>query len=1448
MTERTFREPSPSRPPERPASSHGPYPKFSEEAPPPVPSLPKRYTSPPPVSQRSGQRPASVEPAAGLNPAATRVSGGRGVSLDRGSGGTPTPRTLKQHGPSLDSVGEAQQAATQATNRVSVNYSRPMSPQNFSPSPSTGGRVRSPTPSATKSVALPTSEVNRIMGSLQDTAERPVKKKKKKKVVAEGSTEGAHLAASFGNEPPQESIASGHELGHSRPASSSVKTKTISKEADLAPPRSQKKKKKTVLRTEPRTEERDEGFGNAYPSDTDSVVSDVSSTTDKPRNFNTRAAGILAKQPSIVREDREGEEKAERKLSGSRTASQSNANTALGSGVPANTSRIVSKERPHTRSASQSEFQQDKGPPPLDVPDSARPVSLSPARAAHFSAQPTYETPEGIKHQPLGRSVSPAKSALKYSPSRGHSPSFQHSARLAPGEASDTASGLSDEGSRSRGKKKKGVRVSFDEDAVMVGQASSPIATGSPVLLSPQSKPKTRTWLDLVRDKKNVHGESDQEQEDTSIKPIPTLPSFGSVRGRKEKAVPGTSNSASSAREIKVKPSMLGTSSDQAIGALIAKDDVSQQGKGPAASVESRPQEPASVEGTHHQTNDDLGPHHSNRVSEPDSLIPTPSLEESKEAMQPRSPLQPQSKESGGLVPSIAVLPATPGVDEIYASQREWPGIPGQSSETAGASRTAIEKEIAIKDASSKFAAHDEGSPAISAQEHPSPVITPATLGIAEPEPEAVAALHEPGSPHVGEVAETMRTQIDSQSGDSTDENSIYSDAAEDQSDFEGDGFGSINAIVESPATPNFAAASKSPPASPTLETQRQVGKQQPPPRHRNDSPEPAPAEGWDRAQAYWSGLSQTQKEQLEHAALPGAVDEPAIPDRTMRGKGSVAKKKKTKKVAAAANGQGGAHNQSALTATNADRPSAMRVAQPNAGVGTQMRGSMRDGRPLKPALKETTQRSAGVAAPPEPRGTLQKRTRPVSAVPVTDHNKLQGPSAVSHARSASATSPTTSSMPVGPQKKKAAAPKPKHGRALSDGSDSDSSFKRMRSSTPDTSTYKMKRTMRGAGSDAGQSAPANRASSLRARNASPANSTARRSFSAAGHGGGGMRMSMRDSIDSTKPTRMSLRGSIDSSTAGRTKSPSRFGLGFGSKSKETKTAPKAASKRSRRFADSSDEEDEFPAMASSRFADSSDEDEPAKFAPVRGIPRRIEEGDSTDLEDSSSEKGKVPASGRSNDTQPTTVSVPSTKPAGQALASGSLRTPSGDTPTTAVMGTGLQAKKAAEKEKKKRSFLGVLGGRRKDDPSRVRSSDLEMAARKDNSLGGTAAERVGNASQSTPKKGNTAAVPASPNVATSAQASPKSPKLQRRVTPKMVATANKDGSWPLGQNAAGSKGPTGSAPVSRPRTSDGANQNNVSAARPDLGDRRTTVQSTATVPGKKKKFPMLRKAFGMHS
>ena len=1472
MTERTFRDPSPGRP----ASSHGPYARQDEA--PPVPALPKPYASPVSMPQTAARRAASVEPPERVSSPPPRLTG---VSLDRGPGNYEPKQggaRAKAKGTSLNTVGELERDGS----RGSVNFSRPMSPTNSPPtSPLTGGRVRSPPPTnATLVSGLPSREVDRILASMQETAAQPVKKKKKK--VAKDNAEGSHLAIGTTNglaqgaaleTTPQRQVAS--ITSTPSPPSTGSQPSGINEA-----PRPKKKKKKIVPASGSQAQEAGEGFGSAYPSDTDSVTSERSSTAERPRGLNTRVAGMLAKKPSIVPEDPEGEEEEEIQIPAKKTNGQVVMGGPTFVGTPANTSKIVSKERQHNRPASQQANLQGPKRTSLDVPGAARPQSLSPARAAHFSSQPEYESPDGTKHQPPARSVSPAKSALKHSPSRGTSPvgvivgGQNRRQGLSPSENSDTASNMSDDGSRSLPKKKKSARVSFDDGSVAVGRAASPpMSPDSPVVLSPQSKPKSRSWFDLVREKNQESITSDSDQ-DSIIKPTPALPSFGSIRSRNnDPALDSTDEPKSSGDRGNDTLRSTDTSIDQVVGGLLSQDAAIKNKKDGLQPVPyQRPQDPlppevTSVEGSGYHSDEETNIfdklQEAKRSATEDGTHQISDDVLTKETAS--SDVRRDKMASEPNVPLISLQPATPALETGRSDRTSWLGMPGgfpSASEAAESSGNYV---------------------APGPETHPE--ITPATVGIAEPEPEAVAAQHDPETPHVGEVAEGLRTQIELQSGNESEDTggSIYSDAAEDPEEPDGDGFGSINAIVESPAASPILAAVGPTNMAPTAKTAR------PSPLARNDSElsEPASDAGWDRAQAYWSGLSQTKRQQLEQAAAPGALEKTIIPSESTRGPESV---KKTKKKNPKASTSSPGTNDPALPPwpdkqyrNEIARPAPPKVPPPKTSMGnaqtdrqetrmrssmrngplpksalrnngqadntqeTHMRSSMRNGPPPKSTSRNVDQRNS-VQSQPESRAALQKKNRPLSAMAMIDYNKPQASPAPTHSRAVSTGTPTTSLTPVltQPKNKKPMA-KPKLSR---NDSDSSSSFKKARSSTPTSNSnrYSMKRTMRPSSVEARPQSLAI-TQPLSGRTSSPAGSTARRPFSSVDPGSSGMRTSMRDSTNSGKPARTTLRGSMDSK---RPKSPSRFG--FGKTSKATAVNSKPVSRFSSRFGDSSDEEDDRPNL-SSRFADSSD-DEPAELTPVRGIPRRIDEGDSTDLEDSSLENVATPSKPKMNGAK----APASTKPEGLALASGSLRAASGDGPT-AVMGSGLQAKKAAEKENKKRSFFASLGSKKRDSSS-VRQTDTENAPRRDTALERSRAETQ----VTTASKGGRVLGPGSPKAdpvslqpptvaspTSTAQSSPKSPKLQRRNTPKRLSSAN-DISWPLAQSPGGTTGNVDN----RPRTSDGQPKPvNAAAGRPDLGMSRSTVQSEGAdvtgvavameATGKKKRFPMLRKAFGLH-
>lgn len=1370
-----------------------------------------------------------------------------------------TKQTKTQKRPGLGTVGEAERTQS----RESINFSRPMSPQNSPPtsplreSKAFSGATQSQaqTPIANIGV-LRDGEADNIQYAVKDSAARPVKKKKK--AVAKEMVEGSHF-------PKGEAKPNGAALETPKKApvstsstSSPSNTKLPTKTPTGAPQPVPKKKKK-------KREVSSESSQGSYASDSDSAMSDRSGSTDRPRSFNTRAAGLLAKQPSIVREDREAEEREDytkpvkQKIS-SRSGSRDFPLTPVSgtSGTANQHKKSASQPRGLPTVLDNGKLVDMPGAPGDTITSSIpnglsakqpRPQSLSPGRAAHFLPQPTYEAPDGIKHQPPARSVSPAKSALKHSPSsRGASPvgsmggGLSRLSGAAGSEASDNGSVVSDEGGRLQSARKKSVRVSFDEDPVTVGHASMPSATDSPTMLSPQHKNISKKgFFGRRREPGASAGDADQ---DDGIQPTPTLPSFGSVRGKDRSEAELVSREVN---EQKVTPKPLSeaqTSSDQIIGHVLSQDFANRESspmeaeRSPKVSNDPFPPEVTSVEGSgYHSDDDDDGGDDESAQTEAKDIRDKAQSTTTAPAVQPpisdaepavsnpdvheiesRGDDQPAVKQNG-FVPSIAILPATPAIGSN--ENDDWFHMPG------GFAATDRDQEQQPAPCSDQYEV-PASSAAISAHNAKDP--TPASLGIAEPEPESTTT-SSAGSPIVGHVAESIHHQTEVSNDEESDDtgNSIYSDAAEDISDLEGDGFGSINAIMESPVAPKTPFLAGLMPESPAAQTPSPTSKKVRPEnvsRNESELSEPASEEGWDQAQAYWSGLSQSRKKQLERAAQRDDIKESSAenemtvaPEPAPAARLTTDERPKKKKVMKKTTQSTDPplppwpDREFRKEATKSALPTgggvkqSMKSSQPERSQA-HMRTSMRNGVPLKSSMRNSANMPETQAAV---RGSAYK-SRPVSVVAMDDYEKASKKPAINHGRAASV-GITSKTATANPQPKKIV--KPALRRAASGGSDSSSSFKKTTPSTSKGGKYSMKRTMRDASTEGRpQSAYAGKPASRNARSISP---TSRRPFSTAGSG---MRTSMRDSMDS--------------GLGSRTKSPPR-GFGFGRKSESKGATKKTGSRFTSRFGDSSDE-DETPIKRRGRIVDSSDEEDNVRLTPVRGIPRRIDEGDSTDLEDSSASPS--PAI-QTKDSKP---QVSATKAAeGSALATGSLRA--------------TQADKPVEVEKKKRLFFGGFGGSKKQAQPPPINTTLPPASTSDPPAVNPASPQP----PSSPKSPKAAKLlgsdlTSSPNAS---QASPKSPKLQRRNTPKRFASD----SWPLPEN---NTIPPAAARANneklRPSTSDGAGVGKplaMGTMRPEAGNRRFTAEgqpvgtngTVGAVGGKeakKKRFPMLRKALGL--
>jgi hypothetical protein len=327
---------------------------------------------------------------------------------------------------------------------------------------------------------------------------------------------------------------------------------------------------------------------------------------------------------------------------------------------------------------------------------------------------------------------------------------------------------------------------------------------------------------------------------------------------------------------------------------------------------------------------------------------------------------------------------------------------------------------------------------------------------------------------------------------------------------------------------------------------------------------------------------------------------------------------------------------------------------------------------------------------------------------------------------------------------------------------------------------------------------------------------------------------------------------------------------------------------RGSRFVDSDGEGNEAPAQGfRSRFADSSDEDEPGSNAmrPVRGIPRRqgIHDGDSTDLDDSSEEERQQAA-------------------AVSARQSNLVPPGSRDKNSPNMSGFAAVAKQRGMTQRELEEFimqpprgrkpglLTRLGLKKSKNPDhRIRKADIESPSRRDTPLERSRLEREQLRGESFANGVN------EDRVVTTVSADPPEPtsprKLSRRLSKRNTTggehwplrTAPRNGtpepipehsqslpSSPLQANIAGP--PSANAERNGSITVNGGEgagailtikeepePPKAGQAGQDINDARSDITSTtAEEPGlsardvviagsgRKKRFPLLRKAFGL--
>lgn len=728
-----------------------------------------------------------------------------------------------------------------------------------------------------------------------------------------------------------------------------------------------------------------------------------------------------------------------------------------------------------------------------------------------------------IRHEPPPRSLSPRKSALK-----GSSPTRSPVRAPSPSDDGSDASALagSPQTVEELAARKKSARVSWDDrNTVVVGESTQPPERETSILPSPQATKKP--WHSIIG--KYAKKENLPVDEEESMSPRPTLPLFGSMREKKSKEP--------DERPL-VRPSE--HASPTAVGAeTAAVSALTQEHTARNEANTSKFREPLSsatksAEGEESDSDADL-------LNSSDD-----------EAADPATPAKANGQAADGDdIPMISVSHPSPGVEDGSAKEIGSKEVTRTTTTTDGET-VAVESETVVQ-------------------------------SIEEDPVDEDGAVTPPRPLESSDVSPTspMDDIEEEEEGDR------FSDAYEDLSEVDGDGFMSLTAIVDSPSkkNKNKDVSDGSPKKSTDEDAPRAEGQETPTPAASGSPGERVQSpDDWENAKAYWRSLSAEKRRQLEKEAMKdGETKAEAAPEAQTGRNGLPEPKQKSPQAAIAAT-----HN--LRQSMRKDEPAKPAAASPQQARSGSMRRSMRSGsagptdrgkRSSQPSLEsEIAAASAGgmrqsmrAESPGQAelsmRPSLRQTARPSSYHPGTATESLKGHKRNQPSEGATSTSSGKAGMKSTLRRR---------------GSDSsESSFKRARAGSGDHEfRTSMRSSMRPTSPEPGKGS-----GRFSLRSLSPTGRQARRSSvtslpaQPATTASGRMRLSMRDNSVDAASSRKRMSGM------------SNFGRPAGKPKKEQRNAS--------RFGDSSDEEEPAGSFFRSRFADSSDEDEPAPQTKAKG-------------------------------------------------------------------------------------------------------------------------------------------------------------------------------------------------------------------------------------------------------
>ncbi|KAK0633244.1 hypothetical protein B0T14DRAFT_550554 [Immersiella caudata] len=949
---------------------------------------------------------------------------------------------------------------------------------------------------------------------------------------------------------------------------------------------------------------------------------------------------------------------------------------------------------PQSNSASLNETHQSASEPlRLSHAHQERATSSSPVRQAHFGSVSNNLT---VRHSPPPRSISPRKSALKHSssPNRGASPS----------DDTSEASGGFNSREESPIVRKKSVRVSFDDgNTVVVGESASTNQSDSPVFASPQHTVRRPWYSSIGRSKKELPPLDDDE----IMKPRPALPSFGSVRDRKPRESPqdegerplvrpiverlhgSTAPNAPSGAADDGKTSeaaAIGQSSDFAVGAILAREQ-EERSKVPANT--SRYREPlppvvTSVEGSGYMSDSSTS---SSSELESQGIPEEAAVNLRHSATVDTDPIVIEAKPAVGpiklgdasemAVPAISISQPTPPVAEKKPMPSFFLDVPGGFPQD--------DSDLSAAEGSKNATIVANGL---------DPTLTPPPPGQS-----AISSTVEPSS---------------------DSESSIYSDAYEDLSEIEGDGFQSLNAVLEtSPPVKTSTVTlltNAGPQQSSELQGQSRPDVQAPasssavvPPAQPTEPAESGkPEDEWEKVKAYWKNLTadkraQLEREATEDAGIEGDLEEVQAVQKPKKKKSVERRNSERKALAVHMAQQMVAQQQKQAEAKPVERNY---MIQPGTkwAEGSNVRSSM-----------QTTLRGQ----PPQQLSAATSNDAPR----LRKSMRINGSSANGAAQSSRArpldTRPASMVVPPTSQHQRASEPTSQHShRPLllrrRGSTSSESSFKRTR---PGIAAHVsgFRTSMRQASSPSAVAQPEQRdGKRFSLRSLSPPNSALKRNSS-------GPPVSMG--------TGTHMRQTLRDSSSERKKSSGGLRLpGFGSK----KAGKHSGTQFSSRFGDSSDDDgDGGKSGFRSRFEDSSDDEAVSPVVLPKSIPRSLRPQDSVastalpeELEES---EEQLPGENSGVNTNQERVQEQALSPVTQQLAaatvqpvkSGSSRLVGSQTaPALLTTGTTKVTERRNSVTSKRGSLMTALRRKKHNSSGKIsRPGITESAARRDTKL-----------------------------------------------------------------------------------------------------------------------------------